>query len=144
MVNIPLPNFDESSPLIEEERAHINSSKSQPLTFKKCSNGPVILLPSFKKDNCIPRITSSTMADILQGVYSTKYTNLYIVDCRYRYEYDGGHLPDALHFDNPWNMIKYFFQNPQKILLLFFIVNSLSNVVLKWLSFSVNTIGQSM
>ena len=37
-------------------------------------------------------ITSETLADVLDGKYSDVVGNMTIVDCRYPYEYEGGHI----------------------------------------------------
>ncbi len=32
------------------------------------------------------------MVDVLKNLYSTEIENLHIIDCRYPYEYEGGHI----------------------------------------------------
>ena len=45
-------------------------------------------------------ISSKTMAKLLQNEYSQAVEEFVIVDCRYPYEYDGGHIEGAI---NIWN-----------------------------------------
>ena len=50
-------------------------------------------LPVVKgKHQDLRSITADTMADLLNGVYSHVVEKFVIVDCRYPYEYEGGHI----------------------------------------------------
>ena len=78
-------------------------------------------------------IHSSTLGDLLgnlidsnctltyhskAGKYNCKFSSFYIVDCRFRYESDGGHIRDALHFENHLDLDLFFLDNHQVLLLL--------------------------
>jgi M-phase inducer tyrosine phosphatase len=60
-------------------------------------------LPHFiPEDNpdSLPRIHKETFIDILDGKHSHDYDQTMIVDCRFEYEYEGGHIEGAVNFND--------------------------------------------
>ncbi|XP_060564728.1 M-phase inducer phosphatase-like [Ruditapes philippinarum] len=56
------------------------------------------ILPSVQgKHGDLKSITPETMAKVLNGHYSDKIGKVTIVDCRYPYEFDGGHIRGAVN-----------------------------------------------
>jgi len=61
------------------------------------------VLPDGSRLYCLPSvshnqhraITADTMADVLKGRYNHKLRNVRIIDCRYKFEFDGGHIRGA-------------------------------------------------
>jgi M-phase inducer phosphatase 2 len=45
-------------------------------------------------------ISPDTMADILRGRYDGAFSEFIIIDCRYPYEYEGGHIQGAVNLHN--------------------------------------------
>lgn len=39
------------------------------------------------------------MADLIQGKYDSYYSKILTIDCRYAYEYKGGHIINALNIN---------------------------------------------
>lgn len=82
-------------------------------------------LPHFIPDNDadgLPRITQDTMADILDTKHSSKYENVIIIDCRFEYEYEGGHIESAVNFNDKQLLADELFKNgtsPSDTLLIF-------------------------
>lgn len=63
----------------------------------------VLRLPYFIPDSepdSLPRITQDTMIDILAQKHTDKYTNIMIIDCRFEYEYSGGHIDTAVNYND--------------------------------------------
>ncbi|MCJ1309596.1 cell division cycle- protein [Agyrium rufum] len=54
----------------------------------------------FSNEESIPRITKEVMVDVLHGKYSEHFDRSVIVDCRFEYEYRGGHIEGAINFNN--------------------------------------------
>lgn len=55
-------------------------------------------LPCFDSPkDAIKRISPNVMAKVLTGEFNHLHSKLLIVDCRYPYEYHGGHLPGAIN-----------------------------------------------
>lgn len=71
-------------------------------------------LPSFVPDDepdSLPRITQDTMVDILNAKYNSEYDRIVIVDCRFEYEYNGGHIEKAVNFNDKQQLTHELFAN---------------------------------
>jgi len=52
------------------------------------------------------------MAELLScNTYRQNYSKIVIVDCRFPYEYDGGHITGAINIDRPIDLQDYFFES---------------------------------
>ncbi|KAI9803823.1 MAG: hypothetical protein M1825_001703 [Sarcosagium campestre] len=64
---------------------------------------PALCLPYFVPDDepdSLPRISKTTLIDVLDGKYQESCSDTLIVDCRFEYEYEGGHIDGAVNFNN--------------------------------------------
>lgn len=52
------------------------------------------------------------MIDVLNNVYASEIENLHIIDCRYPYEYEGGHIQSAENLYTRTTIYNAFFQKP--------------------------------
>ena len=92
--------------------------------IKDIDDVPQLQLPYFKsEEESLPRISKDTMIDVLDGKYDVSYKRAIIVDCRFEYEYEGGHIDGAINFNNKEELAsKLFEQNdlesPDKSLLI--------------------------
>lgn len=59
-------------------------------------------LPHFSSDQVgeLPRITKETMINVLDGQYDHMYEKRVIIDCRFEYEFLGGHIDGAVNFND--------------------------------------------
>mmetsp|Transcript_11804 Transcript_11804/g.19186 ORF Transcript_11804/g.19186 Transcript_11804/m.19186 type:complete len:312 (-) Transcript_11804:319-1254(-) len=57
-------------------------------------------------------ITSETMRDLLDGKFQNQMSRLLIVDCRFPYEYEGGHIAGAVNAWQPSCIEELLFANP--------------------------------
>lgn len=82
-------------------------------------------LPHFFLDDnntCeLPRISRETMIDILDGRYDGLYDKRVVIDCRFEYEYEGGHIEGAVNFNDKEQLATQLFEHeqPAKALLIF-------------------------
>ena len=81
-------------------------------------------LPHFFSDNqtCdLPRISRNTMIDILDGKYDNLYEKRVVIDCRFEYEFKGGHIDGAVNFNDKEQLASQLFdhEQPGKALLIF-------------------------
>lgn len=62
-----------------------------------------IALPTiqFGKHPDLPTISHDTLADLMEGRYKDTINSYKIIDCRYPYEFNGGHIQDAVSWHNP-------------------------------------------
>lgn len=81
-------------------------------------------LPHFFTDNqtCdLPRISRETMIEVLDGKFDTQYEKRVVIDCRFEYEYEGGHINGAVNFNDKEQLASQLFdhEQPGKALLIF-------------------------
>lgn len=55
------------------------------------------------------------MVDVLQNIYSSDIENLHIIDCRYPYEYEGGHIPSAKNLYTRSQVYDEYFRQPLEL-----------------------------
>lgn len=82
------------------------------------------VLPHFFQEgqpDSIPRITKNTLIDILEGKFDHNYNKKMVVDCRFEYEYDGGHINGAVNYNDKEMLAIQLFADaaPEKTLLVF-------------------------
>uniref|UniRef100_A0A7S3GEN9 protein-tyrosine-phosphatase n=1 Tax=Palpitomonas bilix TaxID=652834 RepID=A0A7S3GEN9_9EUKA len=56
-------------------------------------------------------ISGQTLCDLLDGKYSAHIEGLDICDCRFPYEYDGGCIKSAIHFNGEEDVADFFFED---------------------------------
>ncbi len=73
------------------------------------------------QNDSIPRITRETMLEVLDGKYSEHYAQKMVVDCRFEYEYEGGHIDGAVNYNDKELLAKHLFHTPMegRTLLIF-------------------------
>lgn len=83
-----------------------------------------LILPHFFTDDptdTIPRITRQTLLDVLDGKYSQHYDHKMVIDCRFEYEYEGGHIDGAVNYNDKELLADHLFRHPMegRTLLIF-------------------------
>lgn len=68
-----------------------------------------IALPTipFGKHTDLPSISHDTLADLIEGRYKDTINSYKIIDCRYPYEFSGGHIQEAVSWHNPQMILDY-------------------------------------
>ncbi|KAF9914537.1 cell division cycle- protein [Lobosporangium transversale] len=75
-----------------------------------------------KPEDTTKRITPQTLVDVLDGKYKDKYDLLYIVDCRFPYEFEGGHIKSAVNVNTTDKLEELLLQpaiTDKRVLLIF-------------------------
>lgn len=108
---------EDSSPLQSTLQSNLQSVMDVEDAQEPC-------LPHFfseDQNDTIPRISRETLVDLVQGKYAGSYTQRVIVDCRFEYEYDGGHIDTAVNYNDKELLAKQLFEQPMagKTLLVF-------------------------
>ena len=84
----------------------------------------VAKLPHFLSDDRsgdLPRITKETMISVLDGRYDHLYEKRVVIDCRFEYEYSGGHIDGAVNFNDKEQLMTQLFDvEPTSNALLIF------------------------
>lgn len=77
-------------------------------------DAPSLKLPHFTttEPESLPRITRETLVQVLDGAFDHVYDNKFIIDCRFEYEYNGGHIEGALNFCDKEKLAERLFESP--------------------------------
>ncbi|KAJ3554051.1 hypothetical protein NPX13_g10722 [Xylaria arbuscula] len=83
-----------------------------------------LLLPHFFPDgenDGIPRISRGTFLELLDGKYNASFNQKIIIDCRFEYEYEGGHIDGAINYNDKDLLARHLFETPMdgKTILIF-------------------------
>jgi len=92
----------------EQIKASVELGSNRNLVGDRSRN---YLLPrcTSRKHADLACISAETMIDVLRGKYSSEIEQLHVIDCRYPYEYDGGHISIAKNlFTRPQIYEEYF------------------------------------
>ena len=49
----------------------------------------------------------------MNGDFANEIDDFFIIDCRFEYEYNGGHIKGALNIDNKEKLYETFFEAPR-------------------------------
>lgn len=84
----------------------------------------VPILPHFYPEglpDTIPRISKETLLHVLDSKYDDEYDQRLIIDCRFEYEFEGGHIDGAVNYNDKELMTSQLFGTglPGKTLLIF-------------------------
>ncbi|TWU74533.1 cell division cycle- protein [Metarhizium rileyi] len=102
---------DIMKPKADEEEAHTSSLKSV-MDIEEVHE-PV--LPHFLLEDpidSIPRIARETLLDVLDGKFAEHFDQKMVIDCRFEYEYDGGHIEGAVNHNDKELLATQLFQTP--------------------------------
>lgn len=99
-----------------------SSSTLQSVMDVEESQEPV--LPHFltgDPSDTIPRITKETLVNVLEGKYYEHFDQKMVIDCRFEYEYDGGHIDTAVNYNDKDLLTNQLFKTPMsgRTLLIF-------------------------
>ncbi|KAG0215810.1 cell division cycle- protein [Mortierella sp. GBA30] len=75
-----------------------------------------------KPDDTTKRISPETVVDVLEGKYKDQYDLLHIIDCRFPYEFEGGHIKSAVNVNTTDELEELLLQpaiTDKRVLLIF-------------------------
>ncbi|OXV11298.1 hypothetical protein Egran_00942 [Elaphomyces granulatus] len=56
-------------------------------------------IPEDQPDS-LPRIDKGVLVDLLDGKYNDRFENIMVIDCRFEYEFEGGHINGAINHND--------------------------------------------
>lgn len=92
-----------------------NYSTNAPLQSIIDTDGPSLQLPHFTAEDqadTLPRIDRGILLDVINGKYNDQFDQVMLIDCRFEYEYDGGHINGALNYNDKERLVAELFANP--------------------------------
>lgn len=78
-------------------------------------SSPSLQLPHISpKDHAdtLPRIDKGVLLDVMDGKFSDCFDRVMLIDCRFEYEYEGGHINGALNYNDKECLTAELFANP--------------------------------
>ncbi|EAY16757.1 Rhodanese-like domain containing protein [Trichomonas vaginalis G3] len=108
---IPRPNFDYEDDEVPDIHPSPNLISSNSTPAFAVSSG--LILPTLNIVSPIPRISPLILSYALEGKYDDYFDNLYIIDCRFEYEFNGGHIRNAFNLSSPDQLKEKFIDNPE-------------------------------
>lgn len=60
----------------------------------------------------LPRIDKGVLLDVMNGKFSDRFDRVMLIDCRFEYEYEGGHINGALNYNDKESLTAELFANP--------------------------------
>ena len=112
--------FEHPGDLLKQEKAALSVACLD--SIMDIDDPPRLRLPYFNSDEeSLPRITKDTMVDVLDGKYGQNYERSIIIDCRFEYEYEGGHIEGAINVNDKDRLATQLFETtqPGNTLLIF-------------------------
>ena len=107
--------FEHPADVIAEKEAKV--STNAPLqSISDIESSPTLQLPHFTPEeqaDTLPRIDKSTLLELLGGKFNDRFDNIMIVDCRFEYEYEGGHINGALNYNDKEELANELFRKPK-------------------------------
>lgn len=115
-----LSMFEHPGDMMKQEKSSFAAASLD--SIMDIDDSPSLQLPHFNSDEeSLPRITKDTMVDILDGKYGQCYDRSVVIDCRFEYEYEGGHIEGAINVNDKDRLANQLFDSPlpSKTLLIF-------------------------
>lgn len=76
-------------------------------------------VPSDQPDS-LPRIEKEVLVDLINGKFNDRFDNVMIIDCRFEYEYEGGHINGAVNYNDKEVLAHQLFAEPKPDTTLIF------------------------
>ncbi|PRT56151.1 M-phase inducer phosphatase [Wickerhamiella sorbophila] len=103
---VPLPPLINSSSVEDELSEEATSILGQP--------GCEIETFTVKQDQ-FRRIKRETLCELLDGKYKHIYGRVLVIDCRFEYEYEGGHIAGAINISSKTRLLQELLSDVQRI-----------------------------
>ena len=93
---------------VSEEDFVQSSSRFSIASSLSLESGERLQLPHFKSGNdAIKRICADTLSNLIEGKYAHLIDEFLVVDCRFHYEYQGGHIVNAVNMNSVLEVEKF-------------------------------------
>uniref|UniRef100_A0A8C9U709 M-phase inducer phosphatase n=1 Tax=Scleropages formosus TaxID=113540 RepID=A0A8C9U709_SCLFO len=121
----PWPCPAEAAPLWIENKNRLLFSQPEETEYR-FSSQPFLLATVEGKHQDLKYITSEVMVSVLSGKFEHLVERTLVIDCRYPYEFEGGHIKGALNLHQEEEVERYLLKKPitpsspdKRVLLIF-------------------------
>ncbi|KAJ5815377.1 hypothetical protein N7474_007154 [Penicillium riverlandense] len=117
-----LSMFEHPADVMAEKQAKVPTNA--PLqSISDIQSSPSCKLPCFipeDKADSLPRIEKSVLLEVMDGKFNDQFDQIMVIDCRFEYEYEGGHINGALNYNDKEKLASELFQaaKPRTALIL--------------------------
>lgn len=112
-----LSMFEHPEDVITENEANYTANAPlQAIADDVDGTAPTLQLPhDIPEDqgDSLPRINRNVLLEVMNGKYNECFDNIMIIDCRFEYEYEGGHINGAVNFNDKESLAARLFAEPQ-------------------------------
>ncbi|PYH90359.1 cell cycle control protein tyrosine phosphatase Mih1 [Aspergillus ellipticus CBS 707.79] len=110
-----LSMFEHPEDIVVEKQADYTTNA--PLaSITDIEGTPSLQLPHcFAEDQAdtLPRIDKNILVELMDGQFHDRFDNIMVVDCRFEYEYEGGHITGAVNYNDKEYLAAELFANPK-------------------------------
>ncbi|KAF2755778.1 Rhodanese-like protein [Pseudovirgaria hyperparasitica] len=106
-----LSMFENPADIMKQDKEEYKPSSLQ--SVMDVDDSPGLALPHFippDEPDSLPRITGETLVEVLNGKYSGNFQKQMVIDCRFEYEYEGGHIDGAVNFCEKDQLLQNLFE----------------------------------
>ncbi|RAH73387.1 putative tyrosine protein phosphatase MIH1 [Aspergillus aculeatinus CBS 121060] len=110
-----LSMFEHPEDVVVEKEATLVTNAPLP-SIIDIEGSPSLQLPHvFSEDQAdtLPRIDKNILVELLDGKYNDRFDNVMIIDCRFEYEYEGGHINGAVNYNDKDHLAAELFTAPK-------------------------------
>jgi rhodanese-related sulfurtransferase len=118
-----LSMFEHAADVVKARPEEVAVEKSAAMTAPIKAEAPDFIsalpqkfaLPHFASSevsDTIPRISGDTLSEVMDGRYDDEFDNKLIIDCRFEYEFAGGHINGAINFNDKGDLSQHLFEAP--------------------------------
>ncbi|OOF99141.1 hypothetical protein ASPCADRAFT_204793 [Aspergillus carbonarius ITEM 5010] len=110
-----LSMFEHPEDIVVEKEANYTTNAPLP-AIADIEGTPSLQLPhTYSEDQAdtLPRIDKNILVELMDGKYNDRFDHIMIVDCRFEYEYEGGHITGAVNYNDKDYLAAELFANPQ-------------------------------
>ncbi|KAE8373086.1 hypothetical protein BDV26DRAFT_75642 [Aspergillus bertholletiae] len=100
--------------MVEKEASFTSNAPLQSIC--DIEGTPSLQLPHFLPEDqadTLPRIDKSILVELMDGKYNDRFDNIMIIDCRFEYEYEGGHINGAVNYNDKDHLASELFASPK-------------------------------
>ncbi|KAE8335243.1 hypothetical protein BDV24DRAFT_171508 [Aspergillus arachidicola] len=100
--------------MVEKEASFTSNAPLQSIC--DIEGTPSLQLPHFLPEDqadILPRIDKSVLVELMDGKYNDCFDSIMIIDCRFKYEYEGGHINGAVNYNDKDSLAAELFTSPK-------------------------------
>lgn len=111
-----LSMFEHPDDVIADNEANYTANSPLQAIADVEGTAPTLQLPHAVPEDqgdALPRIDKNVLLEVMNGKYNECFENIVIIDCRFEYEYEGGHINGAVNYNDKETLAAQLFAEPR-------------------------------